>query len=107
MIRLEFIVKEDAGQTDGVKKDANGLVEMDLPVYHEMTMPTPDKFRLYQTKGFYARHRPCYYITESKPTQLQRLTTQITTFFPQDPVPVNPIDLYTQSFDEGTTPQGP
>jgi len=108
VVRLEMIVKEDAGQPDGIKKDGNGLVEMETKsVYHVMTMPNPDKFRLYQTKGFYARHRPCYYITESKPTQLQRLTTQITTFFPKDPVPANPIDLYTKSWSEGSVPQGP
>lgn len=37
---------------------------------------------------------------------MQRLTTQITTFFP-DPIVPNPIDLYTWDWDEGTVPQGP
>ena len=44
-------------------------------------------------------------VRKDEPTQLQRLTTQITTFFP-DPVVANPIDLFTTDWSEGVVPQG-
>lgn len=51
-----------------IVKDANGVQNIQSMTYFEMDMASPSKFHLYQTKGFYARHRPCYFITENEPT---------------------------------------
>jgi len=44
-------------------------------------------------------------VTSAEPTQLKRLTTQTTVFFP-DPIVANPIDLFTTDWSEGVVPQG-
>ena len=61
-------------------------------------------FRLLQTKGYYARHRPCYVVASTTPTKLQRLSTEIRDYFPEDTS--NKIDLFTMSWSEGAVPQG-
>lgn len=103
VVRLELNIGTDGDAAmETVTRTAN-LLDIDSINYYEMA--TTSTFRLLQTKGWYGRHRPCYMVNSDQPTQLKRLTTQITTFFP-DPVVPNPIDLFTTDWSEGVVKQG-
>ena len=103
VVRLEIDIATDGSATEEQTTSTGTL--LDVNEINVFEMQTTATYRLLQTKGFYGRHRPCYMVTSDLPTQLKRLSTQITVFFP-DPVVSNPIDLYTTDWSEGVVPQG-
>ena len=103
VIRLELDIGTDGDTAMETATSTGNLLDVAEIKYY--TMSTTSTFRLLQTKGYYGRHRPCYMVNSDEPTQLKRLSTQITVFFP-DPVVANPIDLFTTDWSEGVVKQG-
>ena len=91
--------------------DSLNYYEMDDDQHPFSSLSGGETFRLLQTKGYFGRHRPCYMVRSDAPCQLNRLTTQITTFFPTEPTDClgttgTKIDLTTLSWSEGVVKQG-
>ena len=75
--------------TEGIAAKST-VVDIALPqTSHAPTSPTgtdnTDNYRFLQTQGFLTQHRPCYMVTEAKPTQINRVTTQQTEFVAETP----------------------
>mmetsp|Transcript_12548 Transcript_12548/g.16960 ORF Transcript_12548/g.16960 Transcript_12548/m.16960 type:complete len:95 (-) Transcript_12548:3560-3844(-) len=64
VIRLELKIANDDADEPAITKEPakNNQFKIDNTVYHELATPSTQNFRLFQTKGYYARNRPCYMI---------------------------------------------
>lgn len=69
-------------------------------------MAATSSLHLLQTKSYFERHRPCYYVEEANPTQLVRLSTQVVDYFDSANLATE-VDLYTRDWSVGEVPAGP
>ena len=105
VVRLEIDIDNDDAVDplqyfeDGSTTATNQRIRFADTLYNEMADPAGE-FRLLQTKSYFARHRPCYYVTKAAPHTLYRLTTRATLFFPTDGSTPE-IDLFTTDWSEG------